>query len=165
MKLPDLDDAEFIPLPPDGLVTDRVVRNVEEVLANKLANYTEHSSGDTLAGGVVPLVNILNRSNPTTGMAPPVLVGFDPNTIKQRRVDFHDLSLCRRCASAPAPSASPRAARSRRSRAVRSWLTASGNYGDGNGAMAATVILLLQSRFRSRSQGSPMSEQAWFAYR
>ena len=46
-----------------------VVRNVEEVLANKLANYTEHSSGDTLAGGVVPLVNILNRSNPTTGMA------------------------------------------------------------------------------------------------
>jgi flagellar motor switch protein FliG len=45
------------------------VRNVEEVLANKLANYTEHSSGDTLAGGVVPLVNILNRSNPTTGMA------------------------------------------------------------------------------------------------
>src|SRR3954469_19110372 len=46
-----------------------VVRNVEEVLANKLANYTEHTSSDTLAGGVGPLVNILNRSNPTTGMA------------------------------------------------------------------------------------------------
>src|SRR3954447_4822947 len=29
-----------------------VVRNVEEVLANKLANYTEHTSSDTLAGGV-----------------------------------------------------------------------------------------------------------------
>ena len=47
-----------------------VVRNVEEVLAHKLSNFAEHASGgDSLAGGVVPLVNILTRSNPTTGQA------------------------------------------------------------------------------------------------
>src|SRR3954471_19863274 len=45
-----------------------VVRQVEEELEHKLANLTE-APGDSLAGGVMPLVNILNRSNPTTGQA------------------------------------------------------------------------------------------------
>jgi flagellar motor switch protein FliG len=45
-----------------------VVRQVEEELEHKLSNLTE-APGDSLAGGVMPLVNILNRSNPTTGQA------------------------------------------------------------------------------------------------
>jgi flagellar motor switch protein FliG len=45
-----------------------VVRQVEEELERKLSNLTE-APGDSLAGGVMPLVNILNRSNPTTGQA------------------------------------------------------------------------------------------------
>ena len=45
-----------------------VVRHVEQVLAQKLSNLAE-TPGDSLAGGVLPLVNILNRSNPSTGQA------------------------------------------------------------------------------------------------
>jgi flagellar motor switch protein FliG len=45
-----------------------VVRHVEEILEHKLSNFTE-AKGDSIAGGVLPLVNILNRSNPTTGQA------------------------------------------------------------------------------------------------
>src|SRR3954451_744822 len=45
-----------------------VVRQVEDELEQKLSNLTE-APGDSLAGGVMPLVNILNRSNPTTGQA------------------------------------------------------------------------------------------------
>src|SRR5439155_4111871 len=45
-----------------------VVRHVEEELERKLSNVTE-AAGESLAGGVMPLVNILNRSNPTTGQA------------------------------------------------------------------------------------------------
>jgi flagellar motor switch protein FliG len=43
-----------------------VVRHVEEVLERKLAALAE-GPGESSAGGVQPLVNILNRSDPTSG--------------------------------------------------------------------------------------------------
>jgi flagellar motor switch protein FliG len=46
-----------------------VVRQVEEALELRLSNVGEHTTGEAIAGGVLPLVNILNRSNPTVGQA------------------------------------------------------------------------------------------------
>ena len=42
-----------------------VVRHVEDVLQNKLAGLAE-GPGESIAGGVQPLVNILNRADPTS---------------------------------------------------------------------------------------------------